>query len=259
MSNEARSETVSRYAALLADQNFNFTPYFDEAVCLWLRSNLRKLLEEQPEACRYFIRDPQHSEDVATVISLEEVNRRHLSDFLLFLEKTNSWYAFRSLAERMMDAKMADIVYELAPTLSRRSHDLINLLSEEKFNTYVASTTPDNFDISEGNIFGFFKRVPKDQVKRFIVPVAEYRHAYSSMNRARIVSSLAQVAPLEDIQLFKIYLDTKYWHEFICMSCGNKEAKSRPGYSLHRNKGCDPKGTYPNLTETIGHRLYHRV
>lgn len=257
---DQKSQAVSRYAALLADHNFNFTPYFDEAVCGWLRGNLKKLLEEQPEACKYFIREDAHLEDVASSIPLSEDYRKYRDDFLVYLEKNSSRYQFTTIASRMVEAGMADTLWTVAPKLSRQNSTVIAALSQENFNNYVESTTPGNWDSNIGDPLTFFKRVPKDQIKRFIVPMSEYRGLYDSSSKARIVSALAQTVKFEDLNLLKTFWDhPKYGKEFFCMSCGNKESKSRPGYSLHRNKGCDPQGHYPNLTETIGKRLYDKM
>jgi hypothetical protein len=257
---DAASQTVSRYAALLADHNFNFTPYFDEAVCGWLRNNLKLLLEEQPEACKYFIRDDSHLGDVASSIPLTPEYSRYLDEFLLFLEKSQSSYQFSTIANRMVEAGMADTMWEIAPKLSRGTSIVINALSEVNFNQYVESTTPASWNSNIGDPVVFFKRVPKNQIKRFILPLDQYRGIYGSSDRARVVSALAQTVPFEELNLLKVYWDHhKYGKEFFCMSCGNKELKSRPGYSLHRNKGCDPKGHYPNLTEIIGKRLYDKA
>ena len=256
----AASQTVSRYAALLADHNFNFTPYFDEAVCGWLRNNLSKLLEEQPEACKYFIRDDQHAEDVAASIPLGPEYRKYLVDFVTFLEKSGNTYRFNTIARRMVEAGMADLVWELAPKSARGNSGVIHALSQENFNVYVESTTPSNWDSNVGDPLSFFKRMPKDKIKRFIVPMDNYHHVYDSSTRARIVSALAQTVPFDQLNLLSIYWNhPKYGKEFFCASCGQKESKSRPGYSLHRNKGCDPQGHYPNLTETMGKRLYDKV
>lgn len=260
MNQDAASQTVSRYAALLADHSFNFTPYFDEAVCGWLRGNLKRLLEERPEVCKYFIRDEGHAQDVAGAIPLDESTRKYLVDFVNFVEKTGSYYAYNTIAKRMVDAGMADMVWELAPTHSRTNQVVINALGEGHFNKYVESTTPANFDSNIGDPLNFFKRVPKDQLKRFVVPMNEYRMLYDASTKARIVSALAQTVKFEELNLMKVYWDhPSYSKEFFCMSCGRKTLKSRPGYSLHRNKGCDELGAYPNLTETMGKRLMDKV
>lgn len=250
-----QNQSTSKYAALLADQAFNFTPYFDEAVCSWLRGNLGKLLKEQPAACKYFIRDDNHYREVAAALPLEEEYTKYIHDLVKFMEKRDDQYGFKMLTARYMEAKRADEAYDLCPEMAQKDSQLINALSASKFDAYLDEVKPENLYIDdEDEILNFFKKIPKEKFKKFLVSLDRYGNIYNR-RRYRLVSSIAQTVPFEHFPMLMQYMKGNYSREFRCFSCGDKEAKSRPGYSLHRNK-CDRDGLYPNLTEVMGSRLY---
>ena len=72
----------------------------------------------------------------------------------------------------------------------------------------------------------------------------------------RMASTLASKLPYSDIGDFAGRYLPKFG-ELTCMSCGNIELRSKPGYTLHR-KVCDRENKFPSLYLTLKERMQSR-
>lgn len=265
---DTKGQAVSRYSALLSDTNFNFMPYFDKAVTEWLSRNMSDVLEEQPFACRYFIRDENHRQQVASIIPLTSEFNDLLIDLIKIVDKSNDTYGFDRLVKRdvntlIADVKLADMLFEHAPKASFNSYAVISALSENNFNSFLERFNPRKFKIDDEYFQPFIKRLPPDTIKKFAIPYRDYHEIYYGNEIPRLISVVAQYIPFNDLGLITQYLDVNDWsNELFCMSCGMRNRregfKTRSGYSLHRNQVCDKGNRFPNLTDILGKRLMAR-
>ena len=258
-------QQVSKYSALLSDQNFNFTPYFDKAVEEWLHTNMETVLKEQPYACKFFIRDTNHRRQVAEAIPLTEDYKELRHELLSVIERSNDAHAFYELRGRMIAEKMADELYENAKKLSSAYFDVITNLSDSKFQDFLADVEPKKFKVPSEYFHSFFSRLPSDVISKFVMPASDYHGMYYGNDVTKLISVIAQYIAFKDLGLLKGWLaHTNYGDELFCMCCANRGRrsyepfKSKSGYTHHRRSTCDTEGLYPNLTDIIGKRLLER-
>lgn len=262
---EPKGQQVSKYSALLSDQNFNFTPYFDKAVEEWLSSNMEIVLKEQPYACKFFIRDERHRRQVAEAIPLTEEYKTLRNELLAVIERTKDTNGFYEIRSRMLEAKMADELYENAKNLSSVYFEVVTKLSDDKFKDFLDNIDIKKFKVPSEYFHDFFKRLPSDTIAKFVVPANEYHGMYYGNDVTKLISVIAQYIAFKDLGLLKGWLsNSNYGDELFCMCCANRGRrsyepfKSKSGYTFHRRTNCDPQGLYPNLTDIIGKRLLEK-
>jgi hypothetical protein len=247
----------SQYARLLADPNFDFK-FFDDAVMEYAQRNMGKILESQPEMCKYFLTDDRHINDVAKAV---DVTSPQAEEVMKTIEGSTNWnanYAYKTIAPRLVEAGKSNLL-TLAPSklymLEASSIKYLDIevlevaLANVKFSEYASS-----WDWAQ--MKAIIERFPADRLKvlaekKWIAPGTRLRQQVGS----KMVSFLAQKLPLSELGEFA----DKFLPEFKdleCMRCG-KLLKSKPGYTLHR-QCCDEKDEFPSLPVAIGRRLLNK-
>lgn len=247
------------YVQLLSDPTFDFTPYFDEAVMSWLNTNMSRFLAEQPSACKHIMRMPSHIQQVATVISLDD--EATLIEFLNILQKystsTESYFspfggAFKEVIRRLDNVGKMQVVMTYHDLLAR--YPTTQMFKH--FDDVAWDQIIERFSVGEstywdsGLINAFFKHIPVSKLSKFIT--AEFAILSGRRWRttgAHVASIIAQRIDKTQTTEFMSVFGPRY-QPLQCMSCTQKIAKSRPGYTLHR-KVCDPTNEFPNIFDVV--------
>ncbi len=256
---------------LLANQDFDFSPFWEEAMVNWLHRNSSRLLKVNPQCCKHFIGDPDQKYTIANHIPL--TNEDDIVSFLLSLppEDTSN---FEEIAPRLINAGKADLLTTKLGSLAAMQND-VNTDSEED-PTYIIEALSDKaiikvFDHLDwyncrwhaGALAAFLGRLNKIDINRLSeFPVERLRpHKKWRRNgdliinkaRNRAAVFLAYVLPKEQLNGFIArFMPVSSIME--CMSCGEITAKSMPGYTLHR-KVCDTENKWPNALVVAATRL----
>lgn len=246
----------SSFLKLLSEPSFDFGPYFDKAVIEWLERNMSDFLEEKPEASVFFLKEREYRYMVAKHMPLD--NDKQTIAFLQEINDGdyNSDSALTSIAPRLIAAGKADLLLHAATTLrGMRSNSVENIISA--FSDEAIRQLYDLVNINSREGLGwpintqcvFIKRLPTDLLIQ-VAPSASVYYDHDTV--PNIISTLATRWPIEDIANFLAKYGETY-PALFCMHCGNKTAKSKPGYTLHR-KTCDPQNLHPNIWTSIAER-----
>lgn len=247
----------SSFLRLLSEPSFDFTPYFDKAVIEWLRNNMGDFLKEAPEACAFFIKEEQYRALVAANIKLEAKNDEILTSFIKEFDSGNAeWYSQSALDElipRLIAYGKPDMVLLCPKTLAQMHGENLKTalaaISDATVRSLFGSMSLTRTRWDTDSICQFLGRLPSD----LLVQVDPNKWEWlSKENTAKLVSTLAKRWPLENIAEFLARWGTKY-PALSCMCCGDKVAKSKPGYTLHR-KVCDPHREHENIWTVIAER-----
>lgn len=242
----------SSFLKLLSEPGFDFTPYFDKAVIQWLERNMSDFLQEAPQACKYFLEEPEYYSSVAAVIPLDD--DKLVSTFIQNLgDSYQSNYAIQNIIPRLIKAGKADLaLLNIRVLKDQQSEDLmkpwIEAISEEGVRT-LAEANLRHCRWATSVRCALLKRLPVEYVPK--VDPTQWDWA-SAKDIAQGVATLAMRWPADDVANFLQKYGPRYG-ELSCMSCGEKTAKSKPGYTLHR-KCCDPNNVYPNIWSIIAKR-----
>lgn len=235
----------SSFLKLLSEPDFDFTPYFDKAVVQWLERNMGDFLKEAPHACKYFINDPDYQATVAEHLPVED-DALVLKFIKNFGSSWQSAHAIDYLIPKLVEAGKADLMLSCLDHIKNHSSERVKTLVEAFSNEGIIQVL-ENMDLkrcrwdNEARI-ALIKRVPTNLIAKIEPLTWEWVDA---RDRAQTVSTLATKWPIEDIANFLAIYSGRY-SALSCMSCGEKTAKSKPGYTLHR-KSCDPENKYPNI------------
>jgi hypothetical protein len=245
----------SAYVKLLSSPDFDFTPFFDEAVLAWLRENMARFLAEQPQACHLFFKSEEHLADVAQAIPLDD--EQNVAGFLQALPRDYSYSvfnAFQIICRRLADAKLTKQILNVPNDYFYWRSDylaIFNALSNDDLTTLITRLDHNRFAWGPDTINLCMTKMPPECLKLFMND-----HLLRSLNyvdRQRTISILAQKLPYDDMLILAtVYLSQ--FSELNCMSCGRGTIKSRSGYSIHR-KSCDRQDKYPNLVDTVASRM----
>lgn len=261
---------------LLAHKDFDFSPFWEEAVVNWLHKNSTRLLMKDPQCCKHFIGDKQQRFTIARHIPLDDIEE--IKKFVMSLSPSDDDPdVYFELAERLIDVGKVDILTEtkLTPLFYIEKDDahlmrssagddatkIINAFSDDSivqvFNKLPWSEC--RWDIDP--FTALIRRLPVEhlgdaEVEK-IRPYIERRYRSEDKvifrTRNRVACLLATILPKEDLLDFIGRLTT-VTNTLDCMSCGEMVANSKPGYTLHR-KVCDPHNQYPNALITAATRL----
>lgn len=241
----------SSFLKLLSEPGFNFAPYFDQAVLEWLERNIGTFLQQEPTACKYFLQERDFRHAVAGAIPLD--NEKDVIEFLATLK--GGWddrQTISAIGQRLVEAKKADLIVHVDNLQDHTDETFVKVveaMSEEGATALFEKILLNNARFHEDVYGALIKKLPPSVVKE-VQPERWYNADKKS--KARGVAALAEKWPIEDIASFLQKYGTKY-SSMCCMNCGEKEAKSKPGYTLHR-KTCDPKDMYPNIWTTVARR-----
>jgi hypothetical protein len=242
----------SSFLRLLSEPGFNFTPYFDKAVVEWLERNMGDFIKEAPEACVYFTKEPDYQALVAQYIQIKPENDKLITDFMKeFNTGWNSTTALEYIAPRLAEVGKSDMVLNCIETLRTMQNvvSIVGALSEEAVVTLADSIDWNHLRWNAESRCALIKRLPKESLMK-VDP--DQWNWYDENTKPRALITMATKWPLEEIGTFLSKYGTR-WTALSCMGCGEKTAKSKPGYTLHR-KSCDPENKYPNIWTVIAER-----
>lgn len=251
---------------LLANKDFNFEPFWEEAMTTWIKNNTPKLLDANPHCAKVFIGDSSMTVSVAKNLVLEDGD---VSQFIRTLSDGDE-HEYKIIAERLVDAKKADLLASCKLT------NFIGLDDDEDSefgpNKIVSAMSPQTIESLIKKIDWAQCKWPATALTTFIekAPVERlheieiHKHpgnriwrnrrwetTYQEKRRTMVV--LASKLPKDHIQAFLANI-MPGMSTMDCCSCGDFTAKSMPGYTLHR-KVCDPNNKYPNALFAAAHRL----
>lgn len=240
------------FLRLLSEPKFDFTPYFEKAVIQWLERNMRDFLKEAPEACVYFTKEDDCKAIVAEYIQIIPENEKLITDFMRdFDTGWESVTAFQTIMPRLIAVGKADMALNCLETFRtiQETKDVVMALSPEGVATLATGLDWGHSRWTSDSRSALIKRLPPELVMQ-IDP--EKWSWYDTDTIPRAISTMASVWPMTNIAEFLQRYGTRY-PALRCMNCGEKTAKSKPGYTLHR-KSCAPNGEYPNLWNVIAER-----
>lgn len=240
------------FLKLLSEPGFDFSPYFDKAVIQWLERNMGDFLQEAPQACKYFIAEPEYFSQVAINIPLDD--DKLVKSFLGNLgEGYQGGYAISYLVPRLIKAEKSDLALANIDKMKDAQDGFVQTWISTLSNDGIRELA-EHIDLrrcrwnSEARC-AMIKRLPMDLLVKVDPLNWEWVEA---KERAQSVATLAMVWPVTDVSNFLQKYGARY-SALSCMNCGEKTAKSKPGYTLHR-KSCDPHNEFPNIWNTIGRR-----
>lgn len=248
----------SSFLKLLSEPGFNFAPYFDQAVVQWLERNMGDFLERAPEVCKYFIEEPEFRGHVAQCIPLTPEYEEHLVKFLDSFGTKDVYYDkmhAMTIMGRLVDAGKADLSLHCSKVISNiYSPELVKIIktlsNKAVVELFYKMNLNHNCQWDATVRCAFIERLPEHLAVQ-IQP--ERWESSGDKDKARGISALAQKWPVADISTFLQRYGQKY-NSLFCMNCAEKNAKSKPGYTLHR-KVCDPNNEYPNIWTIIAQRV----
>lgn len=240
---------------LLSEPSFDFAPYFEKAVIQWLERNMSDFLEEAPEACKFFINDEDYQTLVAQYIKVDQSNEKLIANFMrAFTLNWQSTAALEYLVPKLIEAKLTSLIMNCVPTLktsgSPRLKDLFKAMSDDDIRTLVTDLDWSQLRWDGDVRCALIARMPEDLLEK---ADPRYWSWYTNPSeKSQAVVALARRWPLNDIANFMQKFAYQY-SDLSCMHCGEKTAKSKPGYTLHR-KSCDPDNAHPSILQVVAER-----
>lgn len=242
----------SSFLKLLSEPSFDFGPYFDKAVIEWLERNMSSFLEQKPEASVFFLKEDDYRHMVAAHLPLTD--DRQIATFLKeFNTGWNSEGALTTIAPRLVAAGKADLILNAVVTLntmnSQNVEKIIEALSAEAIRTLYDKIDLSHSRWTSNSRCTFIKKLPID----LMVQIEPRNWSwYDKETAPNAISTMATRWPMDDIANFLAKYGEVY-PALFCMHCGDKTARSKPGYTLHR-KSCDPQNQHPNIWASIAER-----
>lgn len=248
---------------LLANKDFDFAPFWEEAVVNWLHRNTSRLLEVNPQCCQHFIGDENLRHPIAQSIPLDND-----ANIVMFLRTLNEGCGseFTILYKRLAGVGKADLVVSSKLAALQYMDDPRPLITAVSDESIIRILDVFNFSKTDWDIdafTAFIKRVPVDRLKDIRVEQIPYKTRWSRRDghseeikvyntRYKVACLLAEMLPVAELRSFISRLSDASM--MSCFACGAFTAKSQPGYTLHR-KCCDVKNEYPNALITAAKRL----
>lgn len=254
---------------LLAKPDFDFAPFWEEAVVNWLHRNSSRLLQVNPQCCKHYIGDREQKFTIANHIPMD--NDEDIVEFMRSLEPIDT-REFDDLALRLATAGKADLVLKgklqvfFAMEKEGDEEDASKILaamSDTAIEEVLDRMMWDQCKWDDAAFTVIVKRLPTARLKDVkiekLAPIMRSSRTYGvedtpiHKTRNRTAHLLASLLPKEHLRNFLARL-TPVISIMDCMSCGEFTAKSKPGYTLHR-KVCDPRDEFPNALVTAASRL----
>jgi hypothetical protein len=255
---------------LLAQKDFDFTPFWEEAVVNWLHRNSSRLLKVNPHCCKHYIGDAEQKSTIANVIPMTDD-----ADIIQFIRSLSAEDAevFDDLAVRLIEAGKIDLIVraKLSPFLAMEKERSGEQDASQVLNVLTGASLLEILDTMnwgeckwDEEAYGvLISRLPTERLKDVAVeripPWMRRSYRRGSPDtpvhkaRNRTACLLANILPKEDLRDF-IGRFSGVATMMDCMACGELTAKSKPGYTLHR-KACDPSNRYPNALIMAATRL----